>query len=95
MDPLLENVRQYLDITWEDPGLDAKLNGIVQRARSYLDRVAGQEIDYTEDLRAQQLLLDACRYIRDDSFQDFQHDWQTELNGLHSDYEVTSYDTDV
>lgn len=95
MDALLEPVRQYLDITWADPTLDGKLNGMIQRARAYLDRVAGQVIDYDADKRARQLLFDAVRYMRDDAFQDFQHDWQTELNGLHADYEVASYATDT
>lgn len=98
MDELLEPVRQYLDITWDDPTLNNKLNGLVLRGRAYLDRVAGQVIDYDSDKRARQLLFDLVRYMRDDSFQDFQHDFQTELNGLHADYEVTSYepeDTDL
>ncbi len=88
MDELLEPVRQYLDITWEDPTLDSKLNGCIQRGKAYLDRIAGRAIDYSEDKRARQLLLDCVRYIRDNAFQDFQHDWQTELNGLNADYEV-------
>lgn len=93
MDELLEPLRQYLDITWQDPGLDSKLNGMLQRARAYLDRVAGQEIDYNEDKRARQLIFDAVRYMRDGAFQDFQEDWQTELNGLNADYEVTASDS--
>lgn len=92
MDPLLEAVKQYLDITWQDPTLDSKINGCLKRAEKYLNRVAGADIDYTYDLRAKQLLFDCVRYIRDDAFQDFQHDWQTELNGLHADYEVTEYE---
>ena len=43
---LLEAVRNYLDITWEDYAGDEKLLGIISRGIKYLDGVAGVTLDY-------------------------------------------------
>ena len=42
---LLEAVKNYLDITWDDPEGDEKLSGIIARGMQYLNKVAGAELD--------------------------------------------------
>ena len=39
---LLSDVRNYLDITFEDEETDRKLSGIIERGVDYLDKMAGR-----------------------------------------------------
>ena len=55
-DGLLEAVKNYLDITWDDPDGDNKLSGIIMRGMQYLNKVAGQELDYTAEDKPRELL---------------------------------------
>ena len=92
MDELLKAVRNDQDITWEDPTLDEKLSGIIQRGQSYLDRIAGETLDYAEGTKGLELLLEYARYARANAIQDFAGDFTTELNALHADGEVGRFE---
>ena len=92
MASLLTAVRNYLDITWEDPALDEKLNGIIQRGKSYLDRVAGEQLNYKEGTKARELLFEYIRYVRANALQNFGGDFSAELNALHADGEVGRFE---
>ena len=46
---MLQDTRNYLDITYEDNDTDVKLLGIIRRGADYLDRVAGTPQDYDTD----------------------------------------------
>jgi hypothetical protein len=83
-DTLLQMVRNYLDITWEDPAGDEKLKGIIARGMSYIDNIAGISIDYespetTEDLSAQGLFYNYCQYERAEKLDEFQKNYKSEL----------------
>lgn len=43
---LLNDVRNYLDITYSDTDGDTKLIGIITRGMAYLDAKAGKTLDY-------------------------------------------------
>ena len=76
----LDTVKNYLDITWTDSSTDAKLSGILSRAESTLESYAGAEIDFTDETTAAaQLLLDCCRYMWYDTFEDFKVNYASEL----------------
>lgn len=97
---LLEDVREYLDITWTDAATDEKLTGIIERGMKYIDRVAGSAMDYTIEDKPKELLLDYCRYARSNALEIFQKNYLHELNSLQIDKEVEAYeianpDTDV
>ena len=94
MDELLSAVRNYLDITWDDPALDEKLSGILQRGRTYLDRIAGEVLDYAEGSKGRELLFEYARYARSNAAQDFAGDFFAELNALHADGEVGRFEQD-
>ena len=38
---LLNDVKNYLDISWEDENTDNKITGIIERGMKYLNKVAG------------------------------------------------------
>ena len=76
---LLEDVKNYLDITWEDPESDIKLSGIIKRGMRYIDNVAGREMDYTVEDKPRELLFDYCRYVRSNALDMFQANYLHEL----------------
>ncbi len=97
---LLSDVKDYLDITWDDAGTNSKLTGIIKRGIKYIDRVAGDEQDYSIDDKAKELLLDYVRYVRSNALSEFQNNYLPELLTLQIKQEVATYeaknpDTDV
>lgn len=95
---LLDAVRNYLDITWDDSAGDAKLSGIIARGMQYLNKIAGQELDYMIEDKPRELLFDYCLYVRSNALSEFQANYQRELLSLQMEYEVKRYaaeNTDV
>lgn len=88
---LLEAVRNYLDITWDDPEGDVKLSGIVSRGMKYINKAAGVELDYTVEDKPRELLFDYCRYARSNALDKFQANYLHELLSLQIEKEVEAY----
>lgn len=89
---LLEDVKNYLDITWEDPTGDIKLSGIIARGISYINGVAGAEMDYTKEEKPRELLFDYCRYVRSNALEEFQKNYLHELLSLQISQGVATYE---
>ena len=89
---LLDEVKNYLDITWEDPQLEEKLDGIIARGKRYIDRIAGSPQDYEIEDKPKELLLDYCRYARSNALEMFQRNFLHELNGFQLDREAELYE---
>ncbi len=89
---LLNDIKNYLDITWEDSAGDDKLSGIIERGIKYIDGVAGQEMDYTVEDKPRELLFDYCRYARSHALDVFQKNYLHELNTLQIVQEVAAYE---
>lgn len=96
---VLDDVKNYLDITWDDTAGDNKLSGIIDRGIAYIDRIAGVELDYKTNQKGRGLLFDYCRYVRSNSLNEFEKNYLHELNALQIDQEVEAYeessDTDI
>ncbi|MDY3251222.1 MAG: hypothetical protein SOX32_12855 [Candidatus Choladocola sp.] len=79
---LLGDIRNYLDITYEDSDTDKKLEGIIKRGMNYLDNVAGDKQDYEKEELPRSLLFDYCRYTRNNAFEIFETNFKAELIAL-------------
>lgn len=88
---VLVQLKNYLDITWNDAATDSKLSGILERAEAILRSYAGTEIDFT-DKGEKQLLFDLCRYIRSNALEDFKVNFSSELIMLRAKYQVEAVD---
>lgn len=75
---LFEEVKNYLDITWEDPATESKVAGILSRSQDVLSKYAGEELDFSDETE-KQLLFDCCRYIYNNCFEDFKTNFSAEL----------------
>lgn len=90
---LLVAVKNYLDITWEDPAGDEKLSGIIARGMKYINSVAGAELDYTVEDKPRELLFDYCRYVRSNALNEFKNNYLHELMSLQITQEVADYES--
>ena len=86
---LLADVKDYLGITWSDD--DAKIRGIIASGEAYLDRVRGAAANYTEDGLPRTLLLDYCRYMRDNALDVFENNYRALLMELRHESKVSNY----
>ena len=85
---LLEEVRNDLDITWEDAETDKKLTGFIRRGMDYLDDKAGAKLDYSKEGHHRALLLDYVRYSRAEALDEFEGNYLHDLLALHLKYRV-------
>lgn len=87
----LAAVKNYLDITWDDPNTDSKLQGIMARAESVLNEYAGETLDFDTDPNTAlcQLYLDCCRYIWNHSYELFEINFKPKLLMLRAQRQVS------
>jgi len=91
---LLSDVKNYLDITWNDEATDKKLTGIINRGKSYLQNIAGSfSIDFAVECSERSLLFDYCRYARSNAIEMFESNFKSQLIGLRLAHKVSSVTT--
>ena len=87
---LIEVLKTYLDITWNDAHTNAKLEGILARAQAKLCAYAGDDtVSFADGTAEQQLLLDLCRYIYNNASEDFEQNYRADLLMLRAKYATT------
>ena len=59
---LLADVKNYLNITWDDEAIDEKVCGLIASGSAYLDLKIGGSPDYEADGMPRTLLLEWLRY---------------------------------
>ena len=69
---LLDDVKNYLNITWEDEATDQKIGGLIASGMVYLDAKYGSTADYTADGMPRTLLMEYVRYARDSALDVFE-----------------------
>lgn len=101
-DLLLEPLKDYLQITWDDPKTDSKLIRLLKSGRAYLDhKVFGdsdKKLDFEKDEMAKQLLFDYVRYAYNNVFELFESNFGHEIFNLQlregvKDFEDTDTET--
>lgn len=88
---LLNDVRNYLDITFEDDDTDWKLTGIIERGMNRLNDIAGAEQEYKKEALPKSLLLDYCRYARNNVLEQFEQSFRSELIALRMGAQADDY----
>lgn len=93
---LLDTLKNYLDITWQDEHTDAKLSGILARAQTKLCAYAGAaDLSFTEGTDELQLLLDMCRYVYNNASEDFETNYLADLLMLRAKYKVIEHESET
>lgn len=90
MTALLKDVKNYLDITWEDPEGDAKLERII---KSGMDAISGKigECNFFEETQESALLFDYVMYARAGDIPAFWQNYKSEIISLQISRKVDSY----
>lgn len=84
---LIDTVKNYLDITWDDAHTNTKISGILARAQDKLCAYAGSDsVDFGDGTTEQQLLLDLCRYTYNNASEDFEQNYKADLLMLRAKY---------
>lgn len=80
---LLNDVKAYLHINWQDSDMDINLTGILSRGMARLQEIAGVPLDFTKEDLPKSLLLDYCRYANSHALEMFEVNFASELLSLH------------
>ena len=92
---LLADVKNYINITWDDEATNAKISGLIASAAAYLDSKLGGQPDYEADGMPRTLLMEYVRYARDSALDVFESNYQAliltaQQESVVSDYAVES-----
>lgn len=91
-DDLIQEVKNYLDITWEDEEETKKLAGQIRRGIAYITEKTGVEASVFEgeeaDGRAQELLFAYLLYDRSGALDQFKRNYKNDIMGLRIREEV-------
>lgn len=90
-DGLLSDVKNYLNITWDDEATDTKISGLIAAGMVYLDLKYGGEADYMEDGLPRTLLMEYVRYARDGALDVFENNYQPLVIGMQNQKAVSEY----
>lgn len=86
---LLKDIKDYLNITWEDERTDKNITGMIKRGMTYLQKVAGvSSLDFTEEDSPRTLLFDYVRYANSHALEMFEVNFQSELLSLNLEYQT-------
>lgn len=90
-DGLLEDVENYLNITWQDGATDKRISGLIAAGMVYLDGKLGAQADYTKDGLPRTLLMEYVRYARDYAMDVFENNYLSMLLDMQNDRKVKAY----
>ena len=88
---LLDDIKLYLDVTWEDNATDRKLTGLIADGIAYLDDKRGAPGDYESPGYPRQLLKEYVRYARDAALDVFENNYQSLLLAMQHARMVGAY----
>ncbi|CEQ19664.1 hypothetical protein [Paraclostridium sordellii] len=79
---MLDELKQNLQITWDDEEIKQKLERSLSSGKEYLNYIAGVEIDFDNSPFAKNLLLEYGRYFYNNAVEYFETNFQKELTHL-------------
>ena len=90
-DGLLEDVKAYLDITWEAAATDWSSDVC---SSDLLNDKAGKRIDYLWPCEGRTLLMEYVRYARDGALDVFENNYQHLILAMQNNRKVMDYAAD-
>lgn len=80
----LEDVKNELDITFDDPRNDRKITAIMRRAESKIRKYVGVDEETELNLEEEALIVNYCRYDYNNALEMFETNFQREINEARS-----------
>lgn len=89
MNELLEEVKSFLNFTWEDPAKENRILTYINSSIAYLKEVAGTDaLDVQSDFLAHDLLLNRVLYMDSQALDDFNKNYNGMIEELRIKYSV-------
>lgn len=79
---MIEELKQRLQITWDDENTAKNLERSLASSKEYLEYIAGTNIDFDNSPFCKSLLLERCRYDYNNAIEYFEINFQKELTQL-------------
>ena len=76
---MIEKLKTYLQITWDDPQIDARLNVLLEESETAIDGLIGRNLNYNKDLQARELLFSRVRYAYNNAIEIFAENFAAEI----------------
>lgn len=80
---LLDDVKDYLHISWQDEKTDKNITGYIKRGMARLQEIAGVPLNFNEEDLPKSLLLDYCRYANSQALEMFEKNFLSEIMSLN------------
>ena len=88
---LLDDVKNHLDVTWEDDALDRKITELIAAGETYIDSKLGERGNYLETCWPPTLLFEYVRYARDGATDIFENNYAHLLLAMQNERAVQRY----
>ncbi|PTY79624.1 hypothetical protein B5V89_05100 [Heyndrickxia sporothermodurans] len=82
IDDLLIELKDKLQVTWDDEATNRYLAGLIKKGQSYFNALCGTKFSFEEDSPERELLLERCRYGWNNALDDFEKNFHSELSRL-------------
>ncbi len=69
---MLNELKNYLNISWQDELIDNKLIQLVDESKAVLNHLIGVDLDYEQDQEAKELLFNRVRYAYNNALDEFE-----------------------
>lgn len=89
---LFEEVKNKLNITWEDIDTNNKIKMIIKDAIATLNYKLGADVNYLENGLEHQLFLNYCLYSYNNALHEFDKNYMNDIYQLRIKYEVQQYE---
>lgn len=88
---LLDDIKIYLDITWDDDQTNRRITGLIEDGMAYLDDKLGEAGDYQSPGYPRTLLKEYVRYARDAALDVFENNYQSLILAMQADRGVMNF----
>ena len=88
---LLDDIKVYLDITWDDEQTNRRITGLIEDGMAYLDDKLGEAGDYLSPGYPRTLLKEYVRYARDAALDVFENNYQSLILAMQADRGVMNF----
>ena len=90
-DELLADVKNYLNITWNDEATDSKIRSLIASAAFYLEGKGVGPLDFETDGMPRTLLMEYVRYARAEALDVFENNYLSLILDMQNEGMVKEY----
>lgn len=90
---LLPDVKNFLNVTWDDDDTDRKIADMISGAAAYIDLKLGGPADYVNPGLPRTLLMERVRYQRDGALDVFEENYTSLILTAQTERLVGDYGT--